>query len=133
MNRVVISLGSNVEDRMARVAAAMTWIQSILRSSACSGIYETDDFHPTGRKYCNAVVAGYIDMTADEIETMTLRYERDSGRDDSARLRGDVPIDIDLVICNGRVLRANDMEREYFLKGYLEIGAENWCGNSSGI
>lgn len=123
MNRVVISLGSNVEDRMARVAAAMTWIQSILRSTACSGIYETDDFHPTGRKYCNAVMAGDTALSQSEIDTAVRLYELNAGRDESARLRGDVPIDIDLVIWNGTVLRPRDMEREYFLRGFRELGS----------
>lgn len=122
MNRVVISLGSNVEDRMSRVAAAMTWIQSILRSTACSGIYETDDFHPTGRKYCNAVMAGDTTLSQGEIDAAAGLYELNAGRDESARRRGDVPIDIDLVICNGTVLRPRDMEREYFLRGYRELG-----------
>lgn len=123
MNRVVISLGSNVEDRMSRVAAAMTWIQSILRSTACSGIYETDDFHPTGRKYCNAVMAGDTALSQSEIDTAVRLYELNAGRDESARLRGDVPIDIDLVIWNGTVLRPRDMEREYFLRGFRELGS----------
>ena len=123
MNRVVISLGSNVEDRMSRVAAAMTWIQSILRSTACSGIYETDDFHPTGRKYCNAVMAGDTALSQSDIDTAVRLYELNAGRDESARLRGDVPIDIDLVIWNGSVLRPRDMEREYFLRGFRELGS----------
>lgn len=123
MNSVVISLGSNVEDRMSRVAAAMTWIQSILRSTACSGIYETDDFHPTGRKYCNAVMAGDTALSQSEIDTAVRLYELNAGRDESARLRGDVPIDIDLVIWNGTVLRPRDMEREYFLRGFRELGS----------
>lgn len=122
MNRVVISLGSNVEDRMARVAAAMTWIQSILRSTDCSGIYETDDFHPTGRKYCNAVMAGDTALSQGEIDAAAGLYELNAGRDESARRRGDVPIDIDLVIWNSTVLRPRDMEREYFLRGFRELG-----------
>jgi 2-amino-4-hydroxy-6-hydroxymethyldihydropteridine diphosphokinase len=126
MNRVVISLGSNVEDRMARVAAAMTWIQSILHSTDCSGIYETDDFHPTGRKYCNAVMAGDTALSQGEIDAAAGLYELNAGRDEPARLRGDVPIDIDLVMWNGTVLRPRDMEREYFLRGYRELGPETY-------
>lgn len=124
MNRVVISLGSNVEDRMTRVAAAMTWIQSILQCTACSGIYETDDFHPTGRKYCNAVMAGDTALSQSEIDATAGLYELNAGRDESARLRGDVPIDIDLVMWNGTVLRPRDMEREYFLRGFRELGLD---------
>lgn len=108
---------------MSRVAAAMTWIQSILRSTACSGIYETDDFHPTGRKYCNAVMTGDTALSQSDIDTAVRLYELNAGRDESARLRGDVPIDIDLVIWNGSVLRPRDMEREYFLRGFRELGS----------
>lgn len=117
-------MGSNVEDRMARVAAAMTWIQSILQCTVCSGIYETDDFHPTGRKYCNAVMAGDSALSQDEIDATAGLYELNAGRDEAARRRGDVPIDIDLVIWNGTVLRPRDMEREYFLRGFRELGPE---------
>lgn len=117
-------MGSNVDDRMARVAAAMTWIQSILQCTVCSGIYETDDFHPTGRKYCNAVIAGDTALSQDEIDAAAGLYELNAGRDVAARRRGDVPIDIDLVIWNGTVLRQRDMEREYFLRGYRELGPE---------
>lgn len=117
-------MGSNVDDRMARVAAAMTWIQSILQCTVCSGIYETDDFHPTGRKYCNAVVSGDTAMSQYEIDATAGLYELNAGRDEAARRRGDVPIDIDLVIWNGTVLRPRDMEREYFLRGFRELGPE---------
>lgn len=117
-------MGSNVDDRMARVAAAMTWIQSILQCTVCSGIYETDDFHPTGRKYCNAVIAGDSALSQSEIDATAGLYELNAGRDEAARRRGDVPIDIDLVIWNGTVLRPRDMEREYFLRGFRELGPE---------
>lgn len=117
-------MGSNVDDRMARVAAARKWIQSILQCTICSGIYETDDFHPTGRKYCNAVVAGDTALSQGEIGAAAGLYELNAGRDEAARRRGDVPIDIDLVIWNGTVLRPRDMEREYFLRGFRELGPE---------
>ena len=62
-------------------------------------------------------------MSQGEIDAAAGLYELNAGRDESARRRGDVPIDIDLMIWNGIVLRPRDMEREYFLRGFRELGS----------
>lgn len=118
---VVVSLGANCGNREESVAKAMEWLGGILSYSVCSSIYETPPYGHAGSKYMNAVVAGSYDGSLQELEKKCKDYELANGRDSKAREEGSVPIDIDIVISDGEVMREADFSREFFLIGYREI------------
>lgn len=127
MNEVVLSIGSNMSPRKERVAAALSRMCGVLDDAAVSDIYETPEIYGTGRPYMNAVIAGKTNLTADELKSLTKHIELVSGRDAAARKRGDVPVDIDIVIWNGEVARPNDYRQTFFKIGAEMLGILQRC------
>lgn len=119
--KAVISLGSNTENSHANVLAAIARLSGILASSEASEAYFTAPLSGNGSDYCNAVLTGYTSLSEPDLNALLKKMEEEAGRDENARARGDVPLDLDLVIMDGKVLRAKDAEREYFLRGYRQL------------
>lgn len=61
-------------------------------------------------------------MPVGELERLSKQFEISLGRDAQARTRGDVPVDIDIVVFDGKIMRERDFESEFFRIGYMEIG-----------
>lgn len=141
----VLSIGSNVS--AANVEEATVWLKGVLDGFCMSHIYETpavksgncddgeyDMLRPdmaevkagyqTGyslRKYSNAVVTGSSMFHPEALDEILKGYEKKCGRDDAARAEGRVPIDIDVVVCNGKVMRPWDFRQQFFRIGLLEL------------
>ena len=114
----VLSVGSNCGDRNSNVSEGIQWLSDILSDIRCSTIYATPDCHGGNQEYLNAVVAGKTNKSPEDIDNLCKDFEKSCGRDDSMRQTGYVPIDIDLVIYDNKILRPNDFKREFFEIGY---------------
>ncbi|MDE7345283.1 MAG: 2-amino-4-hydroxy-6-hydroxymethyldihydropteridine diphosphokinase [Muribaculaceae bacterium] len=114
----IFSVGSNCGDRESSVAAGLVWLSDILSEYRCSSIYATPDCHGGQKEYMNAVAIGSTILTPIDLNRLCKEYELRCGRDSDARIAGEVPIDIDLVVYSGKVLREKDFSREFFQKGY---------------
>ena len=90
----VLSLGSNWGDREKAVSDALSLIQRQLGETVHSDIYFTPAVNGKGPDYANCVAAVYT------------------------------PLDIDLVIFDGDVLRPADFTRKYFYRGLLQISQQ---------
>ena len=121
MSKVVLSIGSNCGDRRQAVASAIEWLSGQLTGFLASDIYETPPVGHQGSDYMNDVVAGEIDIPVAALERNCKRYEVECGRDLVARLRGMVPIDLDIVLSGNNILRPEDFKREFFQIGYRSI------------
>lgn len=121
-NQVVICIGGNLEPRVGNVAAARDWLLTVLNDPQVSDIYETPEIHGIGRPYMNMVISGTTDLDVDSLNMMCKDFEIKSGRDAEARLRGDVPVDIDIVRCNDRILRPEDYRQQFFRIGAISLG-----------
>ena len=86
-----------------------------------SSVYETEEIHGKGSPYYNCVIGGIVEESFERLTESTKRYELDNGRDSRARSAGLVPIDIDIVIWDGMVVRPLDYSHNFFKKGYSEI------------
>lgn len=120
---VVLSLGSNCGDRRGNVGRAMEWLMEILEGVSCSGIYETLPVGHGGMNYFNAVVTGCFKGTVEELNAKCKEYEINHGRDEEARRMGRVPVDIDIVMAGGEVLRPRDYRSLFFRKGYEALSS----------
>ena len=116
---ICLSVGSNrsYED----VEKALVWLQSKIFNFKTSRLYKTPSIHHNESSYVNAVVKGSIDTSLEDFNNLLKEYELKSGRDDTARKSGLVPIDIDIVIGNGKILRVRDYKQEFFKIGFLEL------------
>lgn len=117
--RVVLSIGSNC--RYEEVGIAMLWLDSILSDCEMSHEYLTPALQGYGPQYTNAVVSGCTSMTYDELDRLLKQYEREHGRDEAARERGDVPVDIDIVVWDGEVVRPRDFRHDFFQIGWRTL------------
>ncbi|MDO5035504.1 MAG: MATE family efflux transporter [Porphyromonas sp.] len=69
-----------------------------------------------GRQYINAVLQLQSGKSLEELRTDTKRIERAYGRRVGDKV--DVALDLDIVVCEGEVLRPADYETSYFQRGY---------------
>lgn len=118
---VVFSIGSNCGSRETNVRDAIALLGSYLGNMAVSHIYETPDVRGGIGRYMNAVVSGITSMTEQDCELMCKKLELQAGRDAAARERGEVPLDVDIVVWDGDVLRPRDFRQKFFTIGFEEI------------
>ncbi len=118
MNKVVVSLGSNSTDRAERMSAALEWLASGLQQQRDSGVYETPEFSGRYPDYLNCVASGFTPLDFYTLNSRLKEYERASGRTPASKVTGIVPIDLDIVVFNGEVLRPGEFSRDYFTIGY---------------
>lgn len=121
MSRAVIGIGSNTPDRTERVAAAIGWLGSVFSEGFHSSAYMTRALNGHDPDYLNAVMSVECDRTMDEVNAMLKDYEQTSGRTAVSKLHGEVPIDLDIVVWDGRIVRPKDFGYRYFLQGYDEL------------
>ncbi|MBD5289408.1 MAG: hypothetical protein HDS26_01835 [Bacteroides sp.] len=116
-----LSIGSNCHGRRHNVQRALNRLETLLSAVSSSSVYETPDLYGGPALYMNAVVKCRCALTTSELESLAKRMEIEFGRDEKARLNGEVPLDIDVVICDGNILRLRDFEAEFFQIGYREL------------
>lgn len=124
LKHYVLSIGSNLEPREQRikgVEVALEWLRTKLMNVKASSVYETPEVHGIGTPYFNSVLAGDTPLELEELNEMLKEYELSHGRDAESRVRKIVPIDIDIVICDDRIIRPRDYAQDFFKIGYYEI------------
>lgn len=119
--QVIFSLGSNCGDKETNVDEAINWLKTWVKNSATSHIYSTPDCHGGCRHYVNAVMSGTTVLSHEEAELKCKSHEEKCGRDCECRQRGDVPIDIDIVVWGSDIIRPKDFGRQHFKIGYERI------------
>lgn len=122
MISVTLSIGSNCDNRDQAVKNAIEWLKSILIEGTSSRIYETSCAGKTGKPYTNAVMKGFFNGDAFQLNDIIKNKEHEMGRTPKCRENGDVPIDIDIVICNGTIFKEWDYRQKFFKIGYEELG-----------
>ena len=113
--------GTNYGDRRANLLAAISYVGSICNITGQSEIYESPDFLGSGSPYCNVVLEIETPKCETELEVMFKDYEFRAGRTSQRRERGEVPVDIDIVIWDDRIRRPLDFNSAYFRKGFSQI------------
>lgn len=120
--KAVLVLGSNCDNREEHIRQAVLWLDAIGNIIQRSSYYETPDQTGRGDRYGNTVVELEFEGCCNTLNEKIKDYELSSGRDAECRRQHLVPIDIDIVIAEDRVLRERDFKSNYFKKGYSEFG-----------
>lgn len=120
-NQVLLSLGSNQEcERNIRYAVRLL-SEYFERITYSSPVY-TD---PVGAglpgPFLNQVAIAYTAATPAEIRTVLKQIERRLGRTPESKISGHIPIDIDLLQWNDRILKPGDLQREYVRSALLSL------------
>ncbi len=116
MNRAIISLGSNVTDKESILNRAVADLDMKIVESTRPYIDPVDN-QPTA-PYLNIVAVIETELDHDTLRAFFKELERKAGRTESDKSSGLVPLDIDIVLFNGTIMRPGDFEREYFKHGY---------------
>lgn len=116
--KAVLVVGSNCGNKRSNVEAAIYFLKKNSRLIDRSDIYESRDFLGSGKTYLNCVVILETRCSEDYFNRQLKEFEIVCGRDSSAKERGDVPIDLDIVIWNSEIRRPKDYYAEFFRNGY---------------
>ncbi len=120
-NAVVLSIGSNSADREAQMTNCIAWLRGIATLTKLSSVYNSPASNGKDPDYLNAVAEITSTLTHPELTKLLKDYERQCGRTPQSKALGSIPIDIDIVMWNGNVLRQKDFAQYYFAKGWDEI------------
>ena len=115
--KCLLSIGSNVGNREKQISDAIRHLESLAAIVKRSPVYESRDSNGSGKKYLNSVVEVNTEMTEKDMNQRLKEYELMMGRTNESRERGEVPIDLDIVVCNGDVVRLKDYQSSYFKYG----------------
>lgn len=119
--QTVICIGSNVACRRANIDYACKMLSDVCRDCITSGVYETDDDSGLGAPYLNMVVICRCIICREALQTMAKKLEKDCGRDECSKVRGEMPLDIDIVVWEGDVVDDYEFGRPYFIEGYRRV------------
>lgn len=124
-NTIVIGIGSNADAAHRNVHNAVEWCRKTFIDMNASSIYSTLPFGKkataVGLGYFNCVVKARTILDAGSVEQLLKDYESAHGRDLENRRKGIVPIDLDLVMYGNYVLRPQEIDRDYFSRGFNEL------------
>lgn len=130
IHSAVLCFGSNCGDSHS---AFMHALQQIERDPATVGIDAVSEAYRTPEAYAQhtsaAALPTYLNMVVslrtrlgrDRLDVRLKKLETDAGRDEQCRLKGEVPLDLDIVIFDGEVIRRRDYESDFFRIGHSQI------------
>ncbi len=121
MNTLAISLGSNSKDRSIQMENAVLYLKSIFDGVSCSTIYETQALNGKDAPYLNAVAVANTDLSIVEATKLLKDWECKCGRTIESKLMGSIPIDLDIVVWNGEVVRDKNFSCDFFTRGYFQL------------
>ncbi|HBC21733.1 MAG TPA: hypothetical protein DC009_06590 [Porphyromonadaceae bacterium] len=118
---VVLSLGSNYGNREEAVASAIKLMSKVLTTAQSSTVYTTTPLSGIGEPYANAVIAGEWTGELADLKQFCKQTEVRFGRTDERRRLHQVPLDIDIVMYDGKVIRPADFGYAFFQTGYRQL------------
>lgn len=119
--RCVICLGSNLEGE-SHLSAARKILDNTFPCISWGQIIETP---PEGTNnpspYLNQAAVMKTDMSAEDLNSFFKEIEKKCGRTPDGKLRGIIPLDIDLLVYDTILLKPADMEKNYVRQALASI------------
>ncbi len=125
MNKALISLGANHNNRIETLKQTIEIIKQDVKITACTPVYESNaEGKSTDKIYANALLLIESETDFDTLYNYYKQLEKEAGRTPAMREQGIVPLDIDIVKWNDHILKPRDMNYQYMQKG-LEMLTNN--------
>ncbi|SEF46213.1 2-amino-4-hydroxy-6-hydroxymethyldihydropteridinediphosphokinase [Parabacteroides chinchillae] len=115
LNRAIISLGSNKDREMNIRRATELLLQYFPSICFSEAVYTEPVACPLSSSFLNRMALVDTPLSADDLKLVFKQIEVTIGRKPDDKKQGIVPIDIDLLQWNDRVLKPEDMQREYVI------------------
>jgi len=118
-NKILISLGSN-KDREQNMDEAVKKLYHLFDYICFSEGYYTQPVPENQQEdsYLNRVAVAFTDKEPEEIIAMFKQIEEELGRTPEDKKTKSIPIDIDLLKWNEKVLKEEDMQQPYVIQGF---------------
>ena len=112
-NNVILCLGSNT-DCEANLKSAASLLRAYFGSIRFSeAIYTEPIGLPDSGLFLNQVAVAGTNASLEEVRRAVKAMEKRLGRMPDSKQKGKIPIDIDLLLWNGTILKPADWEKEY--------------------
>lgn len=124
LNKVIVGLGSN-QDKEKNMAHAVELLRDYFVSIRFSGAVYTEPVNILNPSlFLNQVAVAFTEEEPDEIIKYFKSVEKQLGRMPEDKLKESIPIDIDLLQWNDRVLKPSDIQRSYIQSALLMLSDE---------
>ena len=121
MHSCLICIGSNY-NRKENLLLARRRLTALFPSIRFTGEQETRPlFFRNPALFSNQVARFYTDADAERVVKELKTIEKEAGRGKEDKKREKVCLDIDLLVFDNRVLKPEDLKRDYILKGLEEL------------
>jgi 2-amino-4-hydroxy-6-hydroxymethyldihydropteridine diphosphokinase len=130
---VYLSLGANLGDRLANLRLALARIQTLARLEDVSSLYETEPQGVSDQPlFLNAVCRVTTGLEPQALLRFLKNLEQEIGRQPGGQRWGPRPIDLDILLYDGRVVDAPELtiphprlaERAFVLVPLCELAPE---------
>ena len=122
LHNVLIALGSNTGNRQGNLSEALVKCKDFIQTNRLSPVIETKPIGHTNNPYLNQLFSGTTSLTLEKLLDNTKRIENEMGRDRSNR--GNVVIDIDIILYDQQKLHITDWERDYLKQLLTQLKTE---------
>ncbi|HIZ91520.1 MAG TPA: 2-amino-4-hydroxy-6-hydroxymethyldihydropteridine diphosphokinase [Candidatus Bacteroides merdavium] len=117
----LVSIGSN-EGRRQNMLLARRRLSELFADIRFSCEEETAPLYlHRPCRFSNQVACFHSDLCADEVRACLKAIEREAGRLPEDKPREIVRLDIDLLMCDGIIIKADDWKREYVQRGLKHL------------
>ena len=113
----LICLGSNI-DADTHLTRALASLRSFFRIVQCGSVvctHDTDSKLPHG-DFLNQMLVIECQEDKAALRALLKLIEKENGRTAESKLSGVMPLDIDLLVYDGEVLKPDDMEKGYVIE-----------------
>lgn len=119
--KAVLVIGSNMGNRVETIKKALSFLENYCVIICQSDIYENKDCLGSSKRYMNCVLELETLLNKDILSAKIKKYELSAGRTLEGKKRGEVAIDIDIVIWEDTILRPLDFNSVYFKLGFTKL------------
>lgn len=122
MNRAIIGLASTRTDGNILLQQAIEILTHTCISAKFSTCYLTAPVGTHSKNdYWNCIGIVESELGFETLKQHYKEMEKNAGRQPNSKQTGDVPLDIDIVVWNGEIIRPHDWEQGYFQKGLKQL------------
>ena len=118
---ILLALGSNADDGKARIEEAKKRLSKKIYFDKASEIAATEPVGIASGMFSNCMLHGSTDLKYNELLSFTKEVERAGGDNKELRAKGEIRIDVDILMCDERKYHLSDWQRNYVKQLFKEI------------
>lgn len=118
MTTALISLGANTPGKHATLTDTIERIKELAQVTALTPVYETPaEGSIAAAPYANALLQISTNIDYHTLHDTFKEWEQVAGRTRESKLQGIIPLDIDIIMWDGNILKERDMQMAYMQEG----------------